>query len=73
MEPLNPPESGKCERGVCKIVTRNDDSKEVITKRMVEYEEKTAPLLNVYKSRGIVIDFEPKRGVKDYDRLLGLI
>jgi hypothetical protein len=40
---------------------------------MVEYEEKTAPLLNVYKSRGIVIDFEPKRGVKDYDRLLGLI
>jgi len=45
MEPLLPPASGKCERGTCKIVTRADDSAEVITKRMIEYEEKTAPLL----------------------------
>ena len=40
---------------------------------MIEYEEKTAPLLGEYKKKGVVIDFEPKRGVKDYERLLGLV
>lgn len=29
---------------------------------MDEYEEKTAPLLDAYNSRGIVLDFEPKKG-----------
>ena len=43
-----PPASGKCDDKVCKIVQRADDTEEVISKRMVEYEEKTAPLLNAY-------------------------
>jgi len=27
----------------------------------------------VYKNKGLVLDFEPKKGVKDYGRLLDLI
>ena len=42
---------------------------EVITNRMKEYEAKTAPILDVYKQRKIVIDFEAKKGVKDAQRL----
>ena len=37
MDPLMPPASGKCGDKVCKIVQRADDSKEVISKRMVEH------------------------------------
>jgi adenylate kinase len=48
MEPLMPPASGKCDDKVCKIVQRADDTEAVISNRMVEYEEKTAPLLNAY-------------------------
>ena len=40
---------------------------------MKEYDEKTAPLLKAYQDRGIVVDFEVKKGVKDYPRLLELI
>ena len=36
---------------------------------MKEYEEKTAPILDEYKRRDLVIDFEAKKGVKDYPRL----
>ena len=37
MEPLNPPAGGKCGEKSCKIVTRADDTIEVITNRMKEY------------------------------------
>lgn len=40
---------------------------------MEEYEEKTAPLLQAYQDRGLVLDFEPKKGVKDYPLLLELL
>lgn len=57
----------------CKLITRADDTEEVINNRMVEYEEKTAPLLNEYKKRNLTLDFEVKKGVKDYPKLLSLI
>lgn len=40
---------------------------------MVEYEEKTAPLLDAYKKITKVVDFEPKKGKKSYPDLLPLI
>jgi adenylate kinase len=54
-------------------IPRDDDKVSVISNRMKEYESKTAPLLEVYKKKGIVIDFEAKRGVKDHPRLLELL
>lgn len=40
---------------------------------MKEYEEKTHPLLDRYRKMGVVIDFEVKRGKKDYPRLWDLV
>ena len=41
---------------------------------MKEYEEKTAPILTEFKkTKGLVVDFEAKKGVKDYPRLFELI
>lgn len=40
---------------------------------MKEYDEKTHPLLDRYRAMGVVIDFEVKRGKKDYPRLWDLV
>jgi len=73
MDPLNPKKDGICDKCGDKLVIREDDTEAVIKKRMVEYQTKTAPILEIYKKRNIVFEFEPKRGVKDYDKFLGLV
>ena len=73
MDPLNPKKEGTCDKCGDKLVIREDDTEAVIKKRMVEYESKTAPILEVYKKRNIVFEFEPKRGVKDYEKFLKLV
>lgn len=73
MDPLNPKVEGKCDKCGDKLVIREDDTESVIRKRMVEYETKTAPILEVYKKRKIVFEFEPKRGVKDYEKFLAQV
>lgn len=40
---------------------------------MKEYESKTHPLLDKYRAKNIVIDFEVKKGKKDYPRLWDLV
>ena len=73
MDPLNPKKEGTCDKCGDKLVIREDDTEPVIKKRMVEYESKTAPILEVYKKRNIVFEFEPKRGVQDYEKFLKLV
>jgi len=73
MEPLLPKVEGKCDKCGGKLITRADDTNDVISARMKEYEAKTLPLLEIYKTRGELINFEARKGVKDYPRLLDLI
>ncbi|CAD8189506.1 unnamed protein product [Paramecium octaurelia] len=73
MEPLNPKKEGICDACGGKLVVRDDDKKEVIEQRMKEYDEKTHPLLDRYRAMGVVIDFEVKKGKKDYPRLWDLV
>ena len=70
MDPLLPKVKDQCDKCKDKLVIRDDDKENIIKDRLKEYNLKTAPLLEVYKKRGIVFDFEPKRGVKDYDNFL---
>lgn len=73
MSPLLPKEEDTCDACGDKLVIRSDDTREVIEKRMVEYEKKTLPLLQVYKDKGVLVDFEPKKGVKDYKNFFKLV
>ena len=73
MEPLNPAKENVCDKCSGNLVIRNDDREEVISNRMDEYDEKTAPLLDAFNARNIVMDFEPKKGKKSYPELLPLI
>ncbi|KFI59709.1 adenylate kinase [Bifidobacterium gallicum] len=45
---------------------RSDDTPEVIAKRLETYEKETAPLLNIYRERGLLLAFD---GVGDIDEI----
>ena len=40
---------------------------------MKEYDAKTKPLLNEFEKRGALINFETKKGVKDYPELKKIV
>lgn len=44
---------------------RKDDKPEVITERLVEYKQKTAPLLDYYKSKKLLIEIPANRKIDD--------
>jgi len=71
------PDPSKCVLGVsnCNPVMekREDDDRDVIVRRFNEYDLKTSPLIDYYKSRGNLINFQVKRGVKDIDDLMHAI
>jgi adenylate kinase len=47
-----PTADGKCKKCGWKVVQRDDETEEVITKRLATYNEKTAPLIDYYKKEG---------------------
>jgi adenylate kinase len=73
MEPLLPKKEGECDKCGSKLVIRDDDTETVITSRMKEYNAKTLPLLDEYKKKGSLMNFEVKRGVKDYPKLIAQV
>jgi adenylate kinase len=71
------PDAATCSKGPqgCKPVIhrRNDDTEEVIAKRLQEYDIKTAPIVDYYRSRNELVTFHVRKGVKDSPQLLQLI
>ena len=58
----NPPKvAGKCDESGEDLIMRPDDSPESISHRLEVYEQQTAPLINYYKTLGLLIsiDAEP--------------
>ncbi len=48
-----PPEpDGRCKKCGWKVVQREDETEEAITKRLITYNEKTAPLIQYYEKEG---------------------
>jgi len=66
MDPLLPKKEGVCDNCGHNLVIREDDTEKVISARMKEYEEKTKPLLKEFENRKVLINFETRKGVKDY-------
>lgn len=73
MDPLLPKKDGICDHCGNKLVIRDDDTEKVITARMKEYDAKTKPLLQEFEKRGVLINFECKKGVKDYPELKKIV
>ena len=73
MDPLLPKKEGICDVCGGRLGIREDDTQKVITARMKEYDAKTKPLLNEFEKRGVLINFETKKGVKDYPELKKIV
>ncbi|MCD6496308.1 MAG: adenylate kinase [Candidatus Aenigmarchaeota archaeon] len=61
--PAMPPKvEGKCDKCGGELYQRPDDKVEVIKERLVAYNKQTAPLIDYYRKRGILVDFKPTAG-----------
>jgi adenylate kinase len=55
---LKPKVAGKCDQDGSELYQRADDTPEAIKKRLATYHEQSAPLLDYYRKKGLVMDFE---------------
>ena len=55
------------------LVSRSDDTDEIIRERLRVYAEETAPLVNFYRSLGVLIDFNVKLGIGDMPKLISKV
>jgi len=55
---MKPKVEGKCDKCGGDLFTRDDDKEEVIRKRLEEYKEKTNPLIDFYREKGILFEVD---------------
>ncbi|MDI3481404.1 MAG: adenylate kinase [Tepidanaerobacteraceae bacterium] len=65
----NPPKKpGVCDACGNKLITRHDDELETVKKRLEEYEQKTSPLIEFYKSRHLLIDIDGNKPIDEVNK-----
>ncbi|MFA5719856.1 MAG: adenylate kinase [Acholeplasmataceae bacterium] len=55
---LRPKVENICDICGTKLVKRSDDTEDVIKERLVVYHNKTEPIINYYKDKGIIVDVD---------------
>ena len=74
MEPLLPKKSvDKCDECDGHLIQRQDDNEAVIQSRLKTYFETNLKFVDFYRKKNILVDFEPKKGVKDYPELRNIV
>ncbi len=69
-----PREDEICDRCGTKLIQREDDREEVIRRRLAVYREQTAPLVEYYDRKGILIRLDAGRDIEEVHReLLGIL
>ncbi len=58
-----PRKEGKCDRCSGELARRNDETPEAIRQRLQVYEQQTAPLLEIYRRRGILMEINGDRPI----------
>jgi len=58
---MAPKQEGICDKCGGELYTRDDDKEEVIKKRLVEYREKTGPLIDFYKEKGFLFEIDANK------------
>lgn len=59
-----PTVAGRCDRCGGELIQRSDDTPEAIVRRLDTYEQQTAPLLDYYRERNLVIDIDGNQPVE---------
>ncbi|OGO39520.1 MAG: adenylate kinase [Chloroflexi bacterium RBG_16_57_8] len=65
---LTPRVAGKCDRCGGELYQRPDDTAETVKKRLVVYENETAPLIEYYSTRGKLIEVDGEGAEEDVER-----
>ena len=69
-----PKREGVCDRCNGALAQRSDDRREAVETRLSVYEEQTAPLIEYYRSRGLLSELDGSGPIDDVQRrLLGLL
>ena len=61
---------GRCDVDGGELIQRPDDRPEAVEKRLVAYERETKPLVDYYRSRGVLVEFNASGQVEQVDRIL---
>ncbi len=70
-EKYNPPETpGKCNIDGSELYQREDDKAETVTRRIQVYNQQTAPLIEYYQQRGLLVQIDGKQEIDEVSRLL---
>ncbi|MDR2467930.1 MAG: adenylate kinase [Spirochaetaceae bacterium] len=74
---FNPPKNGSaCDTCGGEVYTRDDDKPEAIIKRLEVYRTQTAPLIDHYRNKGILVDIDARPAVEsvlaEFKRVLKL-
>jgi adenylate kinase len=71
---VKPRVDGICDDCGSKLVTRADDEAETIRRRFREYEEKTKPVVDYYRSKGLLYEIDVNDTVDaNYKKLKGVV
>lgn len=71
MAPLLPKNGHSCDKCGGKLIKREDDVEEVMRDRLSLYHKETEPILEIFEKLQIpILNFEAKKGKKDYPKLL---
>jgi adenylate kinase len=73
MPPLLPKIEGICDKCQGKLIQREDDKEQVVRKRLEVYDAQTLPISAHFAERGILKQFNIKRGIDDVPEILALI
>jgi adenylate kinase len=57
-ESAPPEEAGLCDRCGSELVQRDDDTEQVVRRRLEEYQAKTSPLVDFYRARGLLQELD---------------
>ncbi len=62
----NPPKKeGVCDKCGGELYQRDDDKEETIRNRLKVYAEQTAPLVDYYRKKGVLVDIDGTKGIKE--------
>ena len=63
---LKPKVEGKCDNDGSDLIQRDDDKEEKIKVRLEAYENQTAPLIDFYNKKGMIIEFDSAGDYKEH-------
>ena len=74
LKSLPPKQDGICDECKAELYQRSDDNEEVASKRFDTYNTQTAPLVEYYKNKGLLVDVDGNKSPNEiYRDILGII